>query len=123
MQTTTVRTASGQTGPGQTNAGTSPQAILTTKGVTVAYQHPTPWAPETEWACSGSDPDQFFPEDELTLARARQVCSACPLQDACRALGIARGESGVWGGALLVEGRVLERVPVMGRPRKKVTAA
>ncbi len=112
MQTSTVHT----------NSGVSPQAILTTKGVTVAYRHPTPWAPETDWACAGADPEQFFPEDELTFARARQVCAGCPLQEACRSLGIARGESGVWGGALLVEGRELERVPVMGRPRKATAA-
>ena len=101
---------------------TSPQAILTTKGVTVAYRHPTPWAPESDWACIGVDPELFFPEDDVTLAHARQLCGGCPLQDTCRSLGIARGESGVWGGALLAEGRVLDRVPVMGRPRK-VTAA
>jgi len=106
----------------QTMTEVSPQAILTTKGVTVAYRHPTPVAPESDWACIGADPEQFFPEDDVTLARARALCAGCPLRDVCRSLGVARGESGVWGGALLVEGRILDRVPVMGRPRK-VTAA
>jgi hypothetical protein len=101
---------------------TSPQAILTTKGVTVAYRHPTPRAPESAWACAGADPDLFFPEDDATLARARQVCAGCPLRDACRSLAIARGETGVWGGTLLIEGRMLDRVPVMGRPRKASAA-
>ncbi len=96
----------------------NPQAVLTTKGVTVAYRHPTPTAPDMPWACAGIDPDQFFPEDEATLAAARRICAACPLQDVCRELGLARGESGVWGGLLLEDGEVLERVPVMGRPRR-----
>ena len=95
----------------------SAQAVLTTKGVTVAYRHPTPTSPDMGWACAGIDPEQFFPEDEATLAAARQICADCPLQDVCRELGLARGESGVWGGLLLEGGRVLERVPVMGRPR------
>lgn len=100
----------------------SAQAILTTKGVTVAYRHPTPTTPDLGWACAGLDPEQFFPEDDATLALARKVCAGCPLQDVCRSLGLSRGESGVWGGLLLDDGRVLERVPVTGRPRKGVAA-
>lgn len=100
----------------------NPQAVLTTKGVTVAYRHPTPTAPDMDWACAGIDPDQFFPEDEATLASAQRICAACPLRDVCRELGLARGESGVWGGLLLDDGKVLERVPVMGRPRSTVAA-
>ncbi len=101
----------------------SAQAVLTTKGVTVAYRHPTPTAPDLGWACAGIDPEQFFPEDEATLAEARRICARCPLQDVCRELGLARGESGVWGGLLLEDGRVLERVPVMGRPRQAAAVA
>lgn len=100
----------------------NPQAVLTTKGVTVAYRHPTPTAPDMPWACAGADPDQFFPEDDATLALARDLCARCPLRDVCRQLGLARGESGVWGGLLLEDGKVLERVPAMGRPRKVVAA-
>lgn len=100
----------------------STQALLTTKGVTVAYAHPTPIEPDLPWACAGIDPDQFFPEDEATFAAARAVCARCPLSDVCRDLGLARDESGVWGGLLLDNGKVLDRVPVMGRPRV-VTAA
>ncbi|HUQ00684.1 MAG TPA: WhiB family transcriptional regulator [Aeromicrobium sp.] len=100
----------------------NPQAVLTTKGVTVAYRHPTPTAPDMPWACAGIDPDQFFPEDDATLALARGICAACPVRDVCRELGLARGESGVWGGLLLEDGKVLDRVPVIGRPRKVVAA-
>ena len=101
----------------------SAQAVLTTKGVTVAYRHPTPTTPDMGWGCAGIDPEQFFPEDEATLAAAVRICADCPLQDVCRELGLARGESGVWGGLLLEDGRVLERVPVMGRPRTQSAVA
>ena len=106
----------------RTTTEVNPQAVLTTKGVTVAYRHPTPTTPDLPWACAGINPDQFFPEDEATLAAARRICAECPLQDVCRELGLARAESGVWGGLLLEDGRVLERVPVMGRPRRVVAA-
>jgi hypothetical protein len=100
----------------------SAQAVLTTKGVTVAYRHPTPTEPDLPWACAGIDPDQFFPEDDATLAAARSICAGCPLRDVCRDLGLARGETGVWGGLLLEDGKILERVPVIGRPRRVVAA-
>jgi hypothetical protein len=106
----------------RTNNQVSAQAVLTTKGVTVAYRHPTPTEPDMPWACADADPDQFFPEDEATLAIARGVCASCPVSDVCRELGLARGESGVWGGLLLDDGKVLDRVPVMGRPRTIVAA-
>ena len=105
----------------RTNTQVNPQAVLTTKGVTVAYRHPTPTS-DMPWACAGIDPDQFFPEDDATLAAARGICAGCPVRDVCRELGLARGETGVWGGLLLEDGKVLDGVPVMGRPRKVVAA-
>lgn len=96
--------------------------VLNTHGVTVAYDHPMPFVPAQEWACAGRDPELFFPSDEATLAAARRVCDGCTLRDVCLSLGIARSESGVWGGALLEAGKVLDRVPVRGRPKKTVAA-
>lgn len=90
--------------------------ILTSKGVTVAYSNPMPAA--KEWACASSDPDLFFPADDHTLAAAQRVCAACPLSALCLELAVARAETGVWGGVLLDRGKVLDAVPVMGRPRK-----
>lgn len=98
-------------------------SVLTSHGVTVAYRHPTPSAPAQEWACAGRDPEQFFPTDEATLADAVAVCGTCVLRDTCLDLGLSRAESGVWGGALLQGGKVLERVPVRGRPTKARSAA
>ncbi|WP_374999919.1 WhiB family transcriptional regulator [Aeromicrobium sp. CTD01-1L150] len=95
-------------------------SVLTSHGVTVAFAHP---APATgRWACENLDPDLFFPSDDATLADALAVCAGCPMRQTCLELGEARAESGVWGGALLANGRHLERVPVRGRP-KKVRAA
>lgn len=104
----------------RTRTEAAAQAVLTTKGATVAYRHPTPSI--TAWACADADPEQFFPEDDATLALARAICAECPVRDVCRALGIARGETGVWGGVLLADGRILDRVPAMGRPRKETAA-
>ena len=97
-------------------------ATLNTKSVTVAFEHPTPLVPAQEWACAGDDPGQFFPEDESTLAAAQLVCSGCGLREVCLSLALARGESGVWGGVYLENGKVLEGIPTMGRPRKSAVA-
>ncbi|MEH3033083.1 MAG: WhiB family transcriptional regulator [Aeromicrobium erythreum] len=93
-------------------------AVLTTHGVTIAFDHPLPWAPAQEWACAGVDPELFFPADDATLAEAVRVCTTCPLRTTCADQAVARSESGVWGGQLLQDGRVLDRVPTRGRPRK-----
>jgi hypothetical protein len=92
--------------------------ILTSHGATAAFGHPTPFVPAQEWACAGADPDTFFPEDEVTLARALALCEVCPLTAMCRDLALARKESGVWGGILLEAGKTLDHVPVRGRPPK-----
>lgn len=97
-------------------------ATLNTKSVTVAYEHPTPYVPAQEWACAGNDPGTFFPEDDETLVAAKLVCAGCGLRDTCLSLALARGESGVWGGVFLENGKVLDGIPSMGRPRKTVAA-
>ena len=57
-------------------------------------------------ACTTADPDLFFPEPGDTFAerRAKTICSACPVQAACLAGAIDRGEPvGVFGGLNEVE--------------------
>ena len=49
----------------------SAQAVLTTKGVTVAYRHPTPTTPDMGWACAGIDRDQPHRRNDLTRNRRR----------------------------------------------------
>lgn len=96
--------------------------VLTSHGVTAAYANPLPSAPTSDWACAGTDPDVFFPEDEQGLQQARAICGPCPIRAACLASAKARQETGVWGGVLLNQGKILEKVPVRGRPRKVVAA-
>ena len=79
----------------------SAQAVLTTKGVTVAYRHPTPTTPDMGWACAGIDPEQFFPEDEATLAGLGRSaptarCRTCAVNWASRAASLACGEACSW---------------------------
>lgn len=61
----------------------------------------------------------FFSEDALTIARAKAICSKCPLAKACLAGAVERAEPwGVWGGQLLVDGRPIAHKRGRGRPPK-----
>ena len=82
-----------------------------------AYEHPTP---NVEWACAGIDPDMFFPADDSALAAATAICDGCVVRTLCRTIGVARAESGVWGGVLLAEGIPQTGVKRQGRPAKAV---
>jgi len=94
------------------------EILLDTKGVTVAYAHPTPRFAASTWGCSDYDPDVFDPADQDALVEAQTVCAACPVKARCLALGVSRGEWGVWGGVLLEGGKPLDKVKQPGRPKK-----
>ena len=95
-----------------------------TKGVTIAFTAPTPHDPELVWACADHpDPDLFHPTDQADLAAAQALCADCPVRELCLALGLARGEYGVWGGVLLDNGKPQSGVPRRGRPPKVGSAA
>lgn len=96
--------------------GGAPDSILTTKGVTVAFAHPTPR--EIQWRCADADPEIFDPTDDETLAEAQVFCGACVTRTLCLDLGVRRGEWGVWGGVLLEDGKPIEKVRRRGRPPK-----
>ena len=67
-----------------------------------------------------SRPELFFAEQPRLLARAQQLCQACPVREACLADALARGEEhGVWGGKILVQGEVVPFKRGRGRPRKE----
>lgn len=103
--------------------GGTPDSILNTKGVTVAYEHPTPRVATSQWRCAGhEDPELFDPSDDETLAAARSFCDGCEAKGLCLLLGTSRDEWGVWGGVLLENGRPVDKVRQRGRPRK-VSAA
>ncbi|HZU71239.1 MAG TPA: WhiB family transcriptional regulator [Acidimicrobiales bacterium] len=69
---------------------------------------------DTAWrdqaACTGVDPEIFFPERGQTTARATLVCNRCPVQIECLAWSVANGEKlGVWGGVAERTRRVIRR--------------
>ncbi|CAN5301471.1 MAG: WhiB family transcriptional regulator [Nocardioides sp.] len=103
------------------HAGQRPEEKLVTKGVTVAFAHPTPQA---EWKCADvTDPELFHPTDAASLEEAVRFCADCPARALCLELGRSREEFGVWGGVLLEGGKPLTAVRRPGRPKKVEVAA
>jgi|GEM_PF-2576474 WhiB family redox-sensing transcriptional regulator len=52
-------------------------------------------------ACSGMDPDLFFPErgDVLGVARAKAICLGCPVTAECLRYALeAKEKQGIWDG-------------------------
>lgn len=51
-------------------------------------------------SCEGHpEPDLWFSSSSKSLARARDVCSSCPVRRRCQQLAQQNGEEwGVWGG-------------------------
>ena len=65
----------------------------------------------------------FFSEQLDDIARAKRICSSCPLAEACLAGAIERREPwGVWGGQLFANGRILAFKRKRGRPPKNPQA-
>ncbi len=78
-----------------------------------------PWAKARCRDGHGTLAHLFFSEDALTIARAKAICSKCPLAKACLAGAVERAEPwGVWGGQLLVDGRPIAHKRGRGRPPK-----
>ena len=88
---------------------------------TMAEETFTP-IPHSAAACNdgtGTLTSLFFSEDLLDIARAKHLCSTCPLKDTCLEGALERKEPlGVWGGELFVNGRVLAHKRRRGRPPK-----
>lgn len=67
----------------------------------------------------GSDPELFFADSPQDVLRAKALCGICPVQSACLAGALQRGEPfGVWGGALFLHGVMTAGKKPRGRPRK-----
>jgi WhiB family redox-sensing transcriptional regulator len=63
-------------------------------------------------ACTGLDPDIFYPpsEDDLDTAPAKLVCAECSVREPCLEFALAvREKDGVWGGATERERRRMIR--------------
>jgi WhiB family transcriptional regulator, redox-sensing transcriptional regulator len=72
----------------------------------------------------GSMTALFFSEQIDDIARAKQICTLCPVQEACLECAIARREPwGVWGGQLFFNGKILAQKRKRGRPPKNPQVA
>ena len=61
----------------------------------------------------------FFSEDLSEIARAKAICGLCPANEDCLNAAVGRREPwGVWGGELLMNGRILAARKRRGRPPK-----
>ena len=55
-------------------------------------------------ACRDADPELFFPDGDIRLARAqvktaKLICRSCPVSATCLSWALASGqEAGIWGG-------------------------
>ncbi|WP_341361369.1 WhiB family transcriptional regulator [Georgenia sp. M64] len=66
------------------------------------------------------DTDLWFAERTADVERAKALCRACPVREACLAGAVERAEPwGVWGGEVFVDGVVVARKRGRGRPRKQ----
>ena len=67
--------------------------------------------------------DLFFAERPEVLAQAKELCAVCPVVGLCLAGALERREAwGVWGGQILVNGKVVASKRGRGRPRKQQVA-
>jgi WhiB family transcriptional regulator, redox-sensing transcriptional regulator len=69
------------------------------------------------------EPDLFFADAPEDIRLAKMLCELCPVQAACLAGALRRGEPwGVWGGALFERGAIIADKRPRGRPRKPAGA-
>ncbi|WP_116995738.1 WhiB family transcriptional regulator [Desertimonas flava] len=62
----------------------------------------------------------FFSDDLVDIGRAKAICAKCPLQANCLSDAMDREEPwGVWGGELLLNGRIVTSKRACGRPPKR----
>jgi WhiB family transcriptional regulator, redox-sensing transcriptional regulator len=87
---------------------------------------PQPLAPAANWWAKARCNDGagtltflFFSEDLIDIARAKAICSKCPVRETCLSEALSRQEPfGVWGGQLLHNGRIVTQKRKRGRPPK-----
>lgn len=78
-----------------------------------------PAVPRHAWLPCADDPDLWFAEAPADLEAAKSRCADCVIRDACLDGALERAEPwGVWGGQILLDGRVIARKRPRGRPRK-----
>jgi len=63
--------------------------------------------------------DLFFSDEISDIIEAKRICATCPVAEPCLEGALQRREPwGVWGGQLLLNGRVLAQKRKRGRPPK-----
>lgn len=73
--------------------------------------------------CRNEDPELWFAEQAPQMAEAKVLCGSCPLATACLQGAIDREEPwGVWGGEIIVDGKIVTQKRGRGRPRKAEAA-
>ena len=81
------------------------------------------WMLEATCRNEGIPTSLFFSEDLGEIAQAKAICATCPAMVPCLEGAIARAEPwGVWGGQLMLNGRVLQSKRRRGRPPKVARA-
>lgn len=69
--------------------------------------------------CRSNDPELWFAERTAEVEQAKTLCHTCPIRAGCLAGALDRAEPwGVWGGEVLVGGRIVAVKRGRGRPRK-----
>lgn len=64
---------------------------------TVTTYDPNDWRKDA--ACRKLDTAIFFADDAQNVAKAKAVCAACPVREACLDFALTtRQDDGVWGG-------------------------
>jgi WhiB family transcriptional regulator, redox-sensing transcriptional regulator len=77
------------------------------------------WADASCRSGDGALGQLFFSEELQDIARAKTICSECPVIAPCLEGALARREPwGVWGGQLFLNGRILASKRRRGRPPK-----
>lgn len=65
--------------------------------------------PGAKAPCADQDPGLWFSENWQDIERAKRLCRACPVRQACLDGAVERRETGVWGGQLLDRGHLSKR--------------
>jgi hypothetical protein len=78
-----------------------------------------PWAKARCRDGHGTLTHLFFSDELIDIARAKAICAKCPLAVECLDGALEREEPwGVWGGQLLLNGRIVLHKRPRGRPPK-----